>query len=245
MAKDKKEPDMYVLKKTHDTKIGEMRHKIERVKDKATANFVNGTLSSVSIDGHKVTYVDGIASSVSLKNGIGVSYGKDFNGNETVSVTKSVVDKDGNRTEIDITDMPEGKKAAHDALKTILKTDVVVADISRSHDKWKDLPNFKGLSSWAKKAQQQFAARQAAAAARKKLLEVAAKGYANAEIAINSGASVEEVERARKKDEKVAADKATARAKENIKIRDEQRAEDRALKLRMNKAYQDALRNGD
>jgi len=238
MAKEKKEPNIYVLKKTHNTEIGEMRHSVKRVRDNAEASFINGGLNSVTVDGNKVTYADGqVANSVSLKDGNTVVYDTDFNGNATTTV----FDKDGN----DITNQNAGKKAARDALKATLKTDVVVADISKSYNKWKDLRNFKGLASWAKNAQKNFEARQAAAAARKRLLDVKSKGYANAEIAINAGASVEEVVAQRKKDEKIAADKGLALGKEQQKIRAEQRQQRKQDILDHAAAVQKAMRERD
>lgn len=227
----------YVIKKRHNTKVGELKNSIEDLRDGTTAQFNNGTLTSVSVGDNKVMYADGqVANSVTLKNGNMVLYDTDFNGNPTTTVQ----DKDGN----DITTTPEGKKAAYDALKTVLKSDAHINSIA-SHSFIQNYPAFGGLRKWKEEARRKFEARQSAAATRKKLLEVSAKHYANAEIAINSGASVEEVEKARKKDEKVAASKATALAKENIKIRDEQRAEDRATKLKMHEAYQKALHDRD
>ena len=238
MTKENKQPEKrYVVKKTHNKATGELRNSVEDLKDGNKASFINGALNNIVVNGNKVTYADGqIANSVNLKDGNSVIYDTDFNGN----LTTTVLDKDGN----DITGKEAGKKAERDALKATLKADgylnTVAKDRTISSSK-----AFDGLRNWAKKAQKNFEARQAAAAARKRLLDVKSKGYANAEIAINAGASVEEVVAQRKKDEKVAADKGLALGKEQQKIRAEQRQQKKQDILDREAAVQKAMRERD
>lgn len=235
MTKENKQPEKrYVLKKVHNKATGELRNSIEDLKDGNKASFINGTLNNIVVDGNKVTYADGqIASTVSLKDGTMVLYDTDFNGNPTTTV----LDKDGN----DITGKEAGKKAARDALKATLKADGYLNTVAKSRT-ISSSKAFDGLRNWAKKAQKNFEARQAAATARKRLLDVKSKGYANAEIAINAGASVEEVVAQRKKDEKIAADKGLKLGKEQQKIREEQRQQKKQYILDREAAVQKAMR---
>ena len=238
MTKENKQPEKrYVVKKTHNKATGELRNSVEDLKDGNKASFINGALNNIVVNGNKVTYADGqIANSVTLKDGNSVIYDTDFNGN----LTTTVLDKDGN----DITGKEAGKKAERDALKATLKADGYLNTVAKKRT-ISSSKAFDGLRNWAKKAQKNFEARQAAAAARKRLLDVKSKGYANAEIAINSGASVEEVVAQRKKDEKVAADKGLALGKEQQKIRAEQRQQKKQDIVDREAAVQKAMRERD
>jgi len=238
MTKENKQPEKrYVVRKTHNKATGELRNSVEDLKDGNKASFINGALNNIVVNGNKVTYADGqIANTVTLKDGNSVIYDTDFNGN----LTTTVLDKDGN----DITGKEAGKKAERDALKATLKADGYLNTVAKSRT-ISSSKAFDGLRNWAKKAQKNFEARQAAAAARKRLLDVKSKGYANAEIAINAGASVEEVVAQRKKDEKIAADKGLALGKEQQKIRAEQRQQRKQDILDREAAVQKAMRERD
>ena len=229
---DKKEM-LVEIRKAKDDRIGAMRHTLKSIKGGTKADFIDGKLNTISTGGDTVMYADGyVANSVTLKGGTTVSYETDFNGQEQAIVR----DKDGK----DITNTAEGKKAMSSALKAVIRADgflnVVAKDRNIAASK-----NFDGLRSWAKHAQEHFEARQKVASARQKLLMANTKGYANAEIAIAAGASVEEVNKARKKDERVAADKATKRARANQKIREEQRQESAQRIIDRDAAYRRAL----
>ncbi len=238
MTKENKQPEKrYVVRKTHNKATGELRNSVEDLKDGNKASFINGALNNIVVNGNKVTYADGqIANTVTLKDGNSVIYDTDFNGN----LTTTVLDKDGN----DITGKEAGKKAERDALKATLKADGYLNTVAKSRT-ISSSKAFDGLRNWAKKAQKNFEARQAAAAARKRLLDVKSKGYANAEIAINAGASVEEVVAQRKKDEKIAADKGLKLGKEQQKIRAEQRQQRKQDILDREAAVQKAMRERD
>lgn len=238
MTKENKQPEKrYVVRKTHNKATGELRNSVEDLKDGNKASFINGALNNIVVNGNKVTYADGqIANTVTLKDGNSVIYDTDFNGN----LTTTVFDKDGN----DITGKEAGKKAERDALKATLKADGYLNTVAKSRT-ISSSKAFDGLRNWAKKAQKNFEARQAAAAARKRLLDVKSKGYANAEIAINAGASVEEVVAQRKKDEKIAADKGLKLGKEQQKIRAEQRQQRKQDILDREAAVQKAMRERD
>ena len=243
MTKENKQPEKrYVVRKTHNKATGELRNSVEDLKDGNKASFINGALNNIVVNGNKVTYADGqIANTVTLKDGNSVIYDTDFNGN----LTTTVFDKDGN----DITGkatqiVVRTTEKERDALKATLKADGYLNTVAKSRT-ISSSKAFDGLRNWAKKAQKNFEARQAAAAARKRLLDVKSKGYANAEIAINAGASVEEVVAQRKKDEKIAADKGLKLGKEQQKIRAEQRQQRKQDILDREAAVQKAMRERD